>query len=189
MAGNIVPMPFIAVATKRIRNKIMMCRRTTVHLRDCFIVLFCFSSVLLDASEQDLISACFTMGVCHKDIPVFFLFSGAASISSITYHAFIFVKTFGKSRGLDLFSPLGHFCCNFYCHWGNIWYKSLMTFHLIGYHQIYSLQGSMSQPWCGLIISALILMCLPLISPIQNWVMAHLCFVQTFSRNWALKQM
>lgn len=35
-----------------------------------------------------------------------------------------------------LFSPLVHFCCNFYCHCFNLWYKSLMAFHLIGYHQI-----------------------------------------------------
>jgi len=132
------------------------------------------------------------MDVCHKDIAVFFVFSGAKSIGCITYHAFIFVKTIGEGEWqttLDLFSPLGRFCCNFYCHCGNIWYKSLMEFHLIGYHHIYSLQGSMSQPWCNLIISDRILMCLRLISLIQNWVMAHLCFVQTFSRNGALKLM
>ncbi len=45
----------------------------------------------------------FNMDVCHKYIPVFF--SGAASIGCITYHAFMFVKTFGKSRTLDLFRP------------------------------------------------------------------------------------
>lgn len=72
-----------------------------------------FASVLLDACELDLISTCFNMDVCHKDVPVFFVFSGAASIGCITYHAFIFVKTIGEIQRYICLVP---------------WYISAVTF-------------------------------------------------------------
>lgn len=50
------------------------------------VIVLCFSAYCsMTRHTPDLISMYFNMDVCHKYIPVFFGFSGAASIGFITY--------------------------------------------------------------------------------------------------------